>query len=86
MRGLGLRTYPLLVLLAVSQFAAPARAAERRDTGSGPPPPRSAPPEERVHGERGDEPAPAPAAPSRREPSIALLLLLKDAAARWHME
>jgi hypothetical protein len=95
MMGLGLRAYPLLVLLALSQFAGPDRVEGRGDTGSVPPPPRSAPPEDRVDGGRrratprvrdgsGDT-APAPAS-APREPSLALLLLLRDAAVRWHME
>ena len=86
MRGLGLGAVPLLVLLALSQFAGAARGAQRADPGGVPSPPRSAPPEERVEEDRRDEPARAPAPAVRREPSLALLLLLKDAATRWHRE
>lgn len=85
MMGLGLRAYPLLILLALSQFAGAAHGTERSDTGSVPPP-RAAPPEDRTHGDRHeDTPCAAEPAP-QREPALALLLLLKDAAARWHME
>lgn len=81
MMGLGLRWSPLLVFLAVSQFAGSPRVDERMEVASLPSSPDATSPEKRGDGE---DTTALPATPRRT--SAALRLLLHEAAVRWHME
>jgi len=85
MRGCEIHSFPLLVLLAVSQFAVPMRSLHDENTNAVTPT-RSTPP---ATARAADEPARADASPPRaaieRERSAALLLLLETAAERWRM-
>ena len=84
--GLGIRGFPMLALLAVSQFAAPMRSAPREVPRAAPPAPETSPAEASRAEERSHDDAPAPRAAISRERSVALLLLLGDAAARGRVK
>ena len=83
--GLGIRGFPMLALLAVSQFAAPMRSAPREVPG-----PRrrrrDVPAEASRAEERSHDDAPRRRARHQSRAPVALLLLLGDAAARGRVK
>lgn len=86
MMGLRIPGYPLLALLAVAQFAAPARSTALDNAPVAPTTRPACPPPPRIGNDRARASTPATDAAIDRERSVALLLLLDDAAAHWRLK
>lgn len=83
MKGIGMRAYPLLALLALSSSLAPIRSAPHGDPHVSPTAQEPSPPKTQGRGDRSPRSTPPRNAAIDRERSVTLLLLLGGAAEHW---